>query len=68
MVLNRKLIKDLSDATDTPVVRGGADDTVTTHAATRGGINVVDGDKRGIYTLGNATQTVVDDRINYVLI
>ncbi len=68
LVLTKELVEGLSNATDTVVVHGGADDTVTMLGATRGGSTVVDGDAHTIYTLGDATQILIDDQITNVVI
>ncbi|WP_113912856.1 Ig-like domain-containing protein [Roseovarius dicentrarchi] len=68
LVLTKELVESLSDATDTVVVRGGADDTVTMLGAARGDSIVVDGDAHTVYTLGDATQILVDDQITNIVI
>lgn len=68
LVLTKELVESLSDATDTLVVHGGADDTVTMLGATRGAGTLVDGEAHTIYTLGDATQILVDDQITNVVI
>lgn len=68
LTLTKELVERLSDTTDTLVVHGGADDTVTMLGAARGGGTMVDGEAHSIYTLGDATQILVDDEITNVVI
>ncbi|MEL7260448.1 MAG: Ig-like domain-containing protein [Pseudomonadota bacterium] len=53
----------LSDSSDTLVVHGGSDDTVTIADARRDGTTTVDGQTYDVYSLGTGT-VVLDDEIN----
>lgn len=66
--LTSDVVEGLSDATDTLVVHGGADDKVTITGATKGGTVDVDGDSHTVYTLDDSVQVLVDDDITNVII
>ncbi|MEO0502990.1 MAG: RTX toxin, partial [Pseudomonadota bacterium] len=53
----------LSDTSDTVVVHGGSDDTVTIAGATLTGTTNVEGDTYDVYSLGTGT-VILDDEIN----
>ncbi|MCZ4351045.1 Ig-like domain-containing protein [Roseovarius aestuarii] len=68
LTLTKDMVEGLSDATDTLVVHGGADDTVTISGAVKGGTVDVDGDSHTVYMLGDSVQVLVDDDITNVII
>ena len=58
----------LSDNSDTVVVHGGIDDTVTITGAIRTGAQVeVNGETHEVYTLGSTGTLIIDDDINVVI-
>ena len=68
LTLTEDIVNRLSETSDTVVVHGGADDSVTILGATRGGTAMVDGDAHTIYTLGDSAQVLIDDEITNVVI
>ncbi|MEB8386835.1 Ig-like domain-containing protein [Rhodobacteraceae bacterium KMM 6894] len=68
LTLTKEMIEGLSDASDTLVVHGGADDTVTITGAVKGGTVDVEGDSHTVYTLDDTVQVLVDDDITNVII
>lgn len=58
----------LSDNSDTVVVHGGSDDTVTITGAVNTGTSVdVDGQTHNVYTLGDSGTLIIDDDINVII-
>ena len=59
-------VRGLSDVSDTLVVHGGSDDTVTILGAqTRGNVDV-NGESHTVYTLGDSATVIVDDDIHVI--
>ena len=58
----------MSDNSDTVVIHGGIDDTVTVTGAVNTGQTVnVNGETHAVYTLGDSATLIIDDDINVVI-
>ncbi len=68
IVITEDNIKALSQNSDTLVVHGGTDDTITVTGATASGTRTIEGETFNVYTVGNDGATLyVEEDVNVVI-
>lgn len=67
LTITADMLAGLSENSDTLLVRGGTDDTLTISGASKTGTKDVDGEAYSVYSFDNGSSIVVDDDIKTVI-
>ena len=67
LTITADMLAGLSENSDTVLVRGGTDDTLTISGASKTGTKDVDGEAYSVYSFDNGSSIVVDDDIKTVI-
>ena len=67
LTITADMLAGLSENSDTLLVRGGTDDTLTLSGASKTGTKDVDGEAYSVYSFDNGSSIVVDDDIKTVI-
>jgi hypothetical protein len=67
LTITADMLAGLSENSDTLLVRGGTDDTLTISGASKTGTKDIDGEAYSVYSFDNGSSIVVDDDIKTVI-